>query len=76
MIVITNMTGEIISDLSSARVGGPGCAPSEQTGIEVPGFEVVQHSDPGYMGKKFIKPALLMLTGAMRLRRLQEIEAT
>jgi isocitrate dehydrogenase len=70
------MTGEIISDLSSARVGGPGCAPSEQTGIEVPGFEVVQHSDPGYMGKKFIKPALLMLTGAMRLRRLQEIEAT
>ncbi len=75
VIVTTNMNGDIISDLSSALVGGLGFAPSANLGNEVAIFEAVHGSAPKYAGKNVINPTALILTGAMMLRHLGEMEA-
>ena len=46
VIVTTNMNGDIISDLSSALIGGLGYAPSANIGNEIAIFEAVHGSAP------------------------------
>ncbi|MGH7608800.1 MAG: NADP-dependent isocitrate dehydrogenase [Candidatus Dormibacteria bacterium] len=74
VIVTTNMNGDIISDLSSALIGGLGFAASANIGNEVAIFEAVHGSAPKYAGKNVINPTALILTGAMLLRHLGELE--
>jgi isocitrate dehydrogenase len=75
VIVTTNMNGDIISDLSSALIGGLGFAPSANLGNEVAIFEAVHGSAPKYAGKNVINPTALILTAIMMLRHLAEFEA-
>lgn len=74
IIVTTEMNGDI-SDLSSALVGGLGCAPSANLGYDVAVFEAVHGSAPKYADKNVINPTALILTGVMMLRYLGEVEA-
>jgi len=75
VIVTTNMNGDILSDESSALVGGLGFAPSANIGNEVAIFEAVHGSAPKYAGKDVINPTALILTAVMMLRHLGEFEA-
>lgn len=75
VIVTTNMNGDILSDLTSALVGGLGFAPSANIGGEVAIFEAVHGSAPKYAGKNVINPAAMILSGVMMLRHLKEFEA-
>ncbi len=75
VIVTTNMNGDIISDLSSALVGGLGFAPSANIGSDVAIFEAVHGSAPKYAGKNVINPTALVLSAVMMLRHLGEFEA-
>ena len=75
VIVTTNMNGDIISDLSSALVGGLGLAPSANIGNEVAIFEAVHGSAPKYAGMNVINPTALILSGAMMLRYLEQVDA-
>ncbi|MGH9470083.1 MAG: NADP-dependent isocitrate dehydrogenase [Terriglobia bacterium] len=75
VIVTTNMNGDIISDLSSALVGGLGFAPSANIGNEVAIFEAVHGSAPKYAGKDVINPTAVVLSSVMMLRHLGEFEA-
>ena len=75
VIVMTNMNGDILSDLSSALVGGLGFAPSANLGSEVAIFEAVHGSAPKYAGKNVINPTALILSGVMLLRHLGEFDA-
>ena len=75
VIVTTNMNGDILSDLTSALVGGLGFAPSAQLGDEVAIFEAVHGSAPKYTGKDVINPTAAILTGVMLLRHLGEFTA-
>ena len=75
VIVTTNMNGDILSDESSALIGGLGFAPSANIGNEVAIFEAVHGSAPKYAGKDVINPTALILTGVMMLRHLGEFEA-
>jgi isocitrate dehydrogenase len=75
VIVTTNMNGDIISDLSSALVGGLGFAPSANLGSDVAIFEAVHGSAPKYAGKNVINPTALILSAVMMLRHLGEFEA-
>ena len=75
VIVTTNMNGDIISDLTSALVGGLGFAPSANVGSDVAIFEAVHGSAPKYAGKDVINPTALLLSGVMMLRHLGEFEA-
>ena len=75
VIVTTNMNGDIISDLSSALIGGLGFAASANIGNEVAIFEAVHGSAPKYAGKNVINPTALILTAVLMLRYLDEFDA-
>lgn len=75
VIVTTNMNGDILSDLSSALVGGLGFAPGANIGDNVCIFEAVHGSAPKYAGKNVINPMAVILSAIMMLRHLGEFKA-
>lgn len=75
VIVTTNMNGDIISDLTSALVGGLGFAPSANLGSEVAIFEAVHGSAPKYAEKNCINPTAVLGSAIMMLRHLGQIDA-
>jgi isocitrate dehydrogenase len=74
VIVTTNMNGDIISDLTSALIGGLGFAPSANIGSDVAIFEAVHGSAPKYAGKNVINPTAVLGSAIMMLRYLGEFE--
>ncbi len=75
VIVMTNMNGDILSDLTSGLIGGLGFAPSANLGTDYAIFEAVHGSAPKYAGKNVINPTAVIFAGVMMLRRLGEFEA-
>lgn len=75
VITTTNMNGDILSDLTSALVGGLGFAPSANIGNDVAIFEAVHGSAPKYAGKNCVNPTALILSAVMMLRHLGEFES-
>lgn len=75
VIVTTNMNGDILSDLTSALVGGLGFAPSANLGTEVAIFEAVHGSAPKYAGKNVINPTAVIGSAIMMLRHIGEFDA-
>ena len=75
VIVTSNMNGDIISDLTSALVGGLGFAPSANIGSHAAIFEAVHGSAPKYAGRNVINPTAVVLSGVMMLKHLGEFEA-
>ena len=74
VLVTTNMNGDIISDESSALIGGLGYAPSANIGNEIAIFEAVHGSAPKYAGKNVINPTAVILSAVMMLRYLELFE--
>jgi isocitrate dehydrogenase len=74
VIVTTNMNGDIMSDLTSALIGGLGFAPSANLGSEVAIFEAVHGSAPKYAGKNVINPTAVISSSILMLRYLGEFE--
>jgi isocitrate dehydrogenase len=74
VIVTTNMNGDILSDLSSALIGGLGFAPSANIGNDVAIFEAVHGSAPKYAGKNVINPTAVILSSVLMLRYLELFE--
>jgi isocitrate dehydrogenase len=74
VIVTTNMNGDIISDLTSALVGGLGFAPSANLGSDVGIFEAVHGSAPKYAGQNVINPTAVILSSVMMLKHLGQFE--
>lgn len=75
VLVMENLFGDIISDLSSGLVGGLGLAPSANIGEEYAVFEAVHGSAPDIAGKGIANPTALLLSGVLMLKHLGEIEA-
>jgi isocitrate dehydrogenase len=75
VIVTTNMNGDILSDLTSALVGGLGFAPSANLGTDVAIFEAVHGSAPKYAGQDTINPTAMILSAVLMLRHIGELEA-
>jgi len=75
VVVTTNLFGDILSDEAAALVGGLGIAPSANVG-EGPGvFEPVHGSAPKYAGKGVANPTAAILSAALMLEHLGELEA-
>ena len=68
VIVMTNMNGDILSDLASGLGGGLGFAPSANIGSGVAIFEAVHGTAPGIAGKDVANPTALVLSAVMMLR--------
>ncbi len=75
VIITTNMNGDILSDLTSALIGGLGFAPSANLGQNIAIFEAVHGSAPKYTGQNSINPTALIFSGVMMLRHLGEFAA-
>ncbi len=68
VIVMTNMNGDIVSDLASGLVGGLGIAPSANIGDNHAIFEAVHGSAPDIAGKDIANPTALLMSAISMLR--------
>ena len=75
VLVLTNLYGDIISDLCAGMIGGLGVAPGANIGDGIAVFEAIHGSAPKYAGQNKVNPCALILSGAMMLRYLGEREA-
>ena len=69
-IVLTNLQGDIVSDLCAGLVGGLGFAPSANIGDNISIFEAVHGTAPDIQGKNIANPTALLLSGISMLRYL------
>lgn len=74
-IVTTNLFGDILSDESSALIGGLGVAPSGNYGEKHALFEPVHGSAPKYAGQDVANPTGMLLSTAMLLEHIGEARA-
>ncbi|TMI85592.1 MAG: isocitrate dehydrogenase [Bacteroidetes bacterium] len=70
VIVLTNLQGDIVSDLCAGLVGGLGFAPSANIGDHICIFEAVHGTAPDIAGKNVANPTALLLSGIAMLRHL------
>lgn len=70
VIVLENMSGDVISDLTAGMVGGLGIAPSLNTSVERAMAQAVHGSAPQIAGSNIANPVALTLSSAMLLRWL------
>lgn len=70
VLVLTNLQGDIISDLCAGLVGGLGFAPSANIGDHISIFEAVHGTAPDIAGKNIANPTALLLSGLAMLRHL------
>ena len=75
VLLMENLYGDIISDLSAGLVGGLGLVPGANLGYGCAVFEATHGSWPEAAGKDIANPTALILTSAMMLRHLGEVEA-
>jgi isocitrate dehydrogenase len=75
VMVMSNMNGDIISDLTSGLVGGLGLAPSANIGHDVAMFEAVHGSAPDIAGRGVANPTAMILSAVMMLRYLEAFDA-
>src|SRR5579872_690470 len=74
VIVLTNLQGDIISDLCAGLVGGLGFAPSANIGDHIAIFEAVHGTAPDIAGRNIANPTALLLSGVTMLRHLGLME--
>lgn len=74
VVVLTNLQGDIVSDLCAGLVGGLGFAPSANIGDHICIFEAVHGTAPDITGKNIANPTALLLSGLTMLRHLGFME--
>jgi isocitrate dehydrogenase len=74
VVVLTNLQGDIVSDLCAGLVGGLGFAPSANIGDHICIFEAVHGTAPDIAGKNIANPTALLLSGLAMIRHLGFME--
>ena len=75
-VVLTNLQGDIVSDLCAGLVGGLGFAPSANIGDHISIFEAVHGTAPDIAGKNLANPTALLLSGIGMLQHLGLMESS
>ncbi len=75
VLVLPNLYGDILSDLSAGLIGGLGVAPGANIGDKYAVFEPVHGSAPKYAGQNKVNPMAMMFSGVLMLRHLGERDA-
>lgn len=75
VLLLTNLYGDIMSDLAAGLVGGLGVVPSGNIGHETSVFEAVHGTAPDIAGRGVANPTALLLSAIMMLRHLGELLA-
>jgi isocitrate dehydrogenase (NAD+) len=72
MLLLTNLYGDIMSDLAAGLVGGLGVVPSGNIGEGVAIFEAVHGTAPDIAGKGVANPTALLMSAIMMLDHIGE----
>jgi isocitrate dehydrogenase (NAD+) len=75
VLVMTNLYGDILSDLGAGLVGGLGVVPGANIGEQFAVYEAVHGSAPDIAGKGLANPTAMTLSGCMMLRQLKQNES-
>jgi isocitrate dehydrogenase (NAD+) len=75
VLVLPNLYGDIISDLTAGLVGGLGVAPGGNIGTSAAVFEATHGSAPKYKGQNRVNPTAMILSGKLMLEHLGERDA-
>ncbi len=75
VLVLPNLYGDILSDLTAGMIGGLGVAPSANIGDDAAVFEAIHGSAPSHAGRNEANPTAMILSGVMLLRHVGELEA-
>jgi isocitrate dehydrogenase (NAD+) len=75
VLLLTNLYGDIVSDLAAGLVGGLGVVPSANLGLEAAIFEAVHGTAPDLAGKNLANPTAILMSGIMMLDHMGETEA-
>ena len=68
VLLLSNLYGDIVSDLAAGLVGGLGVVPGANYGDEYAVFEAVHGSAPDIAGKGIANPLAILFSGIMMLR--------
>jgi isocitrate dehydrogenase (NAD+) len=75
VLVLPNLYGDIVSDLTAGLVGGLGVAPGGNIGPDTAVFEATHGSAPKYKGQNKVNPTAMILSGKLMLEHLGEADA-
>jgi len=75
LLLLTNLYGDIMSDLAAGLVGGLGVVPSGNIGESVAIFEAVHGTAPDIAGKGIANPTALLMSAIMMLDHVNEMPA-
>lgn len=75
LLLLTNLYGDIMSDLAAGLVGGLGIVPSGNIGEGAAVFEAVHGTAPDIAGKGVANPTALLMSGIMMLDYIGEMAA-
>jgi isocitrate dehydrogenase (NAD+) len=75
VLVLPNLYGDIVSDLTAGLVGGLGVAPGGNIGPDSAVFEATHGSAPKYKGQNRVNPTAMILSGMLMLDHLGERDA-
>ena len=75
VLVLPNLYGDIVSDVTAGLVGGLGVAPGANIGADAAVFEATHGSAPRYTGLNKVNPTAMILSGKLMLEHLGEREA-
>ena len=75
VLVLPNLYGDIVSDLTAGLVGGLGVAPGANIGAHAAVFEATHGSAPKYKGQNKVNPTAMVLSGKLMLDHLGERDA-
>ena len=74
-LLLTNLYGDIVSDLAAGLVGGLGLAPGANIGPDCAMFEAVHGTAPDIAGKDLANPMAMILSAVLMLRYMKEATA-
>ncbi len=75
VLVLPNLYGDIVSDLTAGLVGGLGLAPGANIGAHAAVFEATHGSAPKYRGQNKVNPTAMILSGKLMLEYIGERDA-
>jgi isocitrate dehydrogenase (NAD+) len=71
-LLLTNLYGDIVSDLAAGLVGGLGVAPGANIGPACAMFEAVHGTAPDIAGRDIANPMAMILSAVLMLRYIDE----
>ena len=74
VLVMPNLYGDIVSDLTAGLIGGLGVAQGANIGVNYAVFEPVHGSAPDIKGQNLANPTALLLCAVEMLKHLDEFE--